>query len=192
MLMLLAILMLVFLPLSEAQANLLSAISTSWVPVIPDGFGFWVMLGFFIAFATKLTHRPISQLVARCSLAGSNTGVRDPGGHPAKDRCLRLDSFHHSIVPGSHLQTFAPTAMLMGVISILYTAKVAFAQNDLKRLIAYTSVSHMGFVLLGVYAWTAQGVQGAVMTMLAHGFQRRGTVYAGRWFAASYSHQANG
>jgi len=56
------------------------------------------------------------------------------------------------------------------VISILYTAKVAFGQNDLKRLIAYTSVSHMGFVLLGVYAWTAQAVQGAVMTMLAHGF----------------------
>src|SRR5690606_9549539 len=53
--------------------------------------------------------------------------------------------------------------------SILYTAKVAFAQNDLKRLIAYTSVSHMGFVLLGVYSWNAQAVQGAVMTMLAHG-----------------------
>jgi NADH-quinone oxidoreductase subunit M len=47
---------------------------------------------------------------------------------------------------------------------------VAFAQNDLKRLIAYTSVSHMGFVLLGVYAWNAQALQGAVMTMLAHGF----------------------
>jgi NADH-quinone oxidoreductase subunit M len=65
---------------------------------------------------------------------------------------------------------FAPVAMTMGVISILYTAKVAFAQTDLKRLIAYTSVSHMGFVLLGVYAWNAQALQGAVMTMLAHGF----------------------
>jgi NADH-quinone oxidoreductase subunit M len=60
--------------------------------------------------------------------------------------------------------------MTLGVISILYTAKVAFGQNDLKRLIAYTSVSHMGFVLLGIYAWNAQAVQGAVMTMLAHGF----------------------
>jgi NADH-quinone oxidoreductase subunit M len=47
---------------------------------------------------------------------------------------------------------------------------VAFAQTDLKRLIAYTSVSHMGFVLVGVYSWNPQGVQGAVMTMLAHGF----------------------
>jgi len=60
--------------------------------------------------------------------------------------------------------------MTLGVISILYTAKVAFGQNDIKRLIAYTSVSHMGFVLLGVYAWNAQALQGAVMTMLAHGF----------------------
>lgn len=65
--------------------------------------------------------------------------------------------------------TFAPFAMTLAVISILYCAKVAFAQTDIKRLIAYTSVSHMGFVLLGIYAWSEQALQGAVMTMLAHG-----------------------
>ena len=56
-----------------------------------------------------------------------------------------------------------------GGMSILYCAKVAFAQDDIKRLIAYTSVSHMGFVTLGIYAWNEQALQGAVMTMLAHG-----------------------
>ena len=64
---------------------------------------------------------------------------------------------------------FAPIAMTLAAVSILYCAKVAFAQTDLKRLIAYTSVSHMGFVTLGVYAWNEQALQGAIMTMLAHG-----------------------
>ena len=64
---------------------------------------------------------------------------------------------------------FAPVASTLAVISILYCAKVAFAQSDIKRLIAYTSVSHMGFVLLGIYAWNEQALQGALMTMLAHG-----------------------
>jgi NADH-quinone oxidoreductase subunit M len=59
--------------------------------------------------------------------------------------------------------------MTLGAVSILYCAKVAFAQTDIKRLIAYTSVSHMGFVLLGIYAWNEEALQGAVMTMLAHG-----------------------
>ena len=64
---------------------------------------------------------------------------------------------------------FAPIAMLLGVIGIIYTAAMAFAQTDVKRLIAYTSVSHMGFVLLGVYAGNATAMRGAIMTMLAHG-----------------------
>jgi NADH-quinone oxidoreductase subunit M len=64
---------------------------------------------------------------------------------------------------------FAPYAMALAAISILYCAKVAFAQTDIKRLIAYTSVSHMGFVTLGIYAWNELALQGAIMTMLAHG-----------------------
>jgi NADH-quinone oxidoreductase subunit M len=64
---------------------------------------------------------------------------------------------------------FQPVAMALGVIGILYGATLAFAQQDMKRLIAYTSVSHLGFVLLGIYSWNALALQGAVMTMLAHG-----------------------
>jgi NADH-quinone oxidoreductase subunit N len=63
----------------------------------------------------------------------------------------------------------APIAMALGVIGILYGAVLAFAQTDLKRLVAYTSVSHMGFVLLGVFAWNELALQGAVMQMLCHG-----------------------
>jgi NADH-quinone oxidoreductase subunit M len=59
--------------------------------------------------------------------------------------------------------------MILGVAGILYGAKLAFAQTDLKRLVAYTSVSHMGFVILGVYAFNEIAYQGVVMQMIAHG-----------------------
>jgi NADH-quinone oxidoreductase subunit M len=59
--------------------------------------------------------------------------------------------------------------MLLGVIGILYGAKLAFAQTDLKRLVAYTSVSHMGFVILGVFSFNELAYQGVVMQMIAHG-----------------------
>jgi NADH-quinone oxidoreductase subunit M len=59
--------------------------------------------------------------------------------------------------------------MLLGVIGIVYAAIVAFGQTDLKRLIAYSSIGHMGFVLLGVYTWNQLALQGAVMIMIAHG-----------------------
>jgi NADH-quinone oxidoreductase subunit M len=59
--------------------------------------------------------------------------------------------------------------MGLGIAGILYGGWLAFAQDDMKRLIAYTSISHMGFVLVGAFAMNEQGLQGAVMTMLAHG-----------------------
>ena len=59
--------------------------------------------------------------------------------------------------------------MTLGVIGILYGALLAYGQTDLKRLVAYTSVSHLGFVLLGIFAWNPLALQGAVMTMLCHG-----------------------
>jgi NADH-quinone oxidoreductase subunit M len=66
-------------------------------------------------------------------------------------------------------QAFAPIAMTLGMVGILYGAVLAFAQTDLKRLVAYSSISHLGFVLLGVFSWNAIALEGAVMQMLAHG-----------------------
>ncbi len=63
----------------------------------------------------------------------------------------------------------APTAMAIGVIGIIYGAVQSFAQTDFKRLVAYTSVSHMGFILLGAFSFNAYGLQGAVMEMICHG-----------------------
>lgn len=72
------------------------------------------------------------------------------------------------LFPGA-AREFAPVAMTLAVIGILYGAVLAFAQTDLKRLVAYTSVSHLGFVLLGCFTWNKLALQGAVMTMLCHG-----------------------
>ena len=69
---------------------------------------------------------------------------------------------------------FAPAGMVLGVAGILYGALLAFGQKDLKRLVAYTSVSHMGFVLLGVFAWNELALQGTVLQMLCHGISTGG------------------
>jgi NADH-quinone oxidoreductase subunit M len=68
----------------------------------------------------------------------------------------------------------APAAMILAVIGILYGALLAFAQTDLKRLVAYTSISHMGFVLLGIFACTELALQGAVVQILCHGISTGG------------------
>ena len=72
------------------------------------------------------------------------------------------------LFPGA-AREFAPVAMTLGAVGIIYGAVMAFAQNDMKRLVAYTSVSHLGFVVLGVFSWNELALQGAVMTMLCHG-----------------------
>jgi NADH-quinone oxidoreductase subunit M len=64
---------------------------------------------------------------------------------------------------------FAPMMFTLGVVAIIYTSLVAFAQEDMKKLIAYSSVAHMGFVTIGIFSATPQGVQGAVFQMVSHG-----------------------
>jgi NADH-quinone oxidoreductase subunit M len=64
---------------------------------------------------------------------------------------------------------FAPVAVTLGVVSIIYGAFMAYSQTDLKRLIAYSSISHMGFVLLALFSWNEVALQGAILTIVAHG-----------------------
>ncbi|MSR12007.1 MAG: NADH-quinone oxidoreductase subunit M [Gammaproteobacteria bacterium] len=127
-----------------------------------------VMLGFFIAFTTKLPSMPFHSWLPDAHSQAPTPGSVILAGVLLKTGAYGLIRFAVPLFPEASMQ-FAPVAMTLAAISILYCAKVAFAQTDIKRLIAYTSVSHMGFVLLGVYAWNEQALQGAVMTMLAHG-----------------------
>ncbi|MGJ8690653.1 MAG: complex I subunit 4 family protein [Gammaproteobacteria bacterium] len=128
----------------------------------------WVMLGFFIGFATKLPIFGLHSWLPDAHSQAPTAGSVLLAGVLLKTGAYGLIRFTLPLFPEASL-SFAPTAMAIAALGILYCAKVAFAQADIKRLIAYTSVSHMGFVLLGIYAWNIYGLQGAVMTMLAHG-----------------------
>ena len=66
-------------------------------------------------------------------------------------------------------EQFAPLMFALSVVAIIYTSLVALAQADLKKLIAYSSVAHMGFVTMGIFTFTTQGVDGAIFQMLSHG-----------------------
>ena len=132
------------------------------------GMEMWVMLGFFIAFTTKLPSVPFHNWLPDAHSQAPSAGSIILAGVLLKTGAYGLLRFAVPLFPNAAAE-FAPFAMTLAAISILYCAKVAFAQSDLKRLIAYTSVSHMGFVTLGVYAWNELALQGAVMTMLAHG-----------------------
>jgi NADH-quinone oxidoreductase subunit M len=128
----------------------------------------WIMLGFFVAFAVKLPGVPFHTWLPDAHTQAPTGGSVLLAGVLLKTGAYGLVRFVVPLFPGA-AREFAPIAMALGGVSILYGAKLAFAQTDLKRLIAYTSVSHMGFVLVGVFALNAWALQGAVMTMLAHG-----------------------
>lgn len=129
---------------------------------------FWIMLGFFIAFAVKLPSVPFHSWLPDAHTEAPTAGSVILAGVMLKTGAYGLMRFVVPLFPGA-AHGFAPVAMLLGTISILYGALLAFAQRDLKRLVAFSSVSHMGFVMLGVFAFTALSLQGAVVVIVAHG-----------------------
>lgn len=133
----------------------------------PD-VAFWLMLGFFIAFTVKLPAVPFHTWLPDAHTQASTGGSVILAGIMLKTGAYGLLRFVIPLFPEAAHQ-FAPVAMTLGGIGVLYGAMMAFAQSDLKRLIAYTSISHMGFVLLGIFSWNLLALQGSVMTMLAHG-----------------------
>jgi NADH-quinone oxidoreductase subunit M len=129
----------------------------------------WLFLGFFIAFAIKAplwpfhTWLPDATASAQPGAAVLMLGVMDKVGTFGIIRyCLELfpDGFHY----------FTPLILVLAVISIIYGAIVAIGQTSMKRLIGYTSISHFGFIVLGIFALTSQGMSGATLYMVNHGF----------------------
>ncbi|THV40849.1 NADH-quinone oxidoreductase subunit M [Glycomyces buryatensis] len=128
----------------------------------------WLFLGFFIAFAIKApffpfhTWLPDAGGAAPAAIAALLVGVMDKIGTFAILRyCLPL-------FPDA-TRTFAPWIIGMSVIGVVYAALVAIGQTDLKRLVAYTSIAHFGFIGLGIFAFTQTSATGAVLYMFNHG-----------------------
>ncbi len=128
----------------------------------------WLMLGFLIAFAVKLPVVPVHTWLPDAHTEAPTAGSVILAGLLLKTGAYGLLRFALPLFPDAS-RAFAPIGIALGVAGILYGALLAFAQTDLKRLVAYTSVSHMGFVFLGIYAGNAIALQGVVVQLLAHG-----------------------
>jgi NADH-quinone oxidoreductase subunit M len=128
----------------------------------------WLFLGFVVAFAVKLPAVPLHTWLPDAHTEAPTAGSVVLAGLLLKTGAYGLLRFALPLFPAA-AHAFAPTGMVVGVVGILYGAILAFAQDDLKRLVAYTSVSHMGFVLLGIFAGNGLALQGVVMQMLCHG-----------------------
>ncbi|MEW6168289.1 MAG: NADH-quinone oxidoreductase subunit M, partial [Pseudomonadota bacterium] len=129
---------------------------------------FALMLAFFIGFAVKLPVFPLHPWLPDAHSQAPTAGSVDLAGVLLKTGAYGLLRFVLPLFPNAS-QDFAPVAMALAIAGILYGAKLALVQTDIKRLVAYTSVSHMGFVLLGIYAGSTLALQGALILMLAHG-----------------------
>lgn len=129
---------------------------------------FVLMLGFFVAFAVKMPMFPLHSWLPDAHAQAPTAGSVDLAGILLKTAAYGMLRFALPIFPQAS-QAIAPVAMLLGVIGIFYGAVLACAQHDIKRLVAYTSISHMGFVVIGIYSGNVLALQGVVVQMLAHG-----------------------
>jgi len=136
--------------------------------VLPAGTQMWLMLGFLVAFAVKLPVFPLHSWLPDAHTEAPTAGSVILAGLLLKTGAYGMLRFIIPLFPAA-ARAFAPVGMCLGVIAILYGALLAFSQRDLKRMVAYTSVSHMGFVLLAVFTWNQLALQGAVLQIICHG-----------------------
>jgi len=127
-----------------------------------------IMLGFFAAFAVKLPIVPLHTWLPDAHTEAPTAGSIILAGLLLKTGAYGMIRFVVPLFPRA-THAFTPVALTLAVIGIVYGATMAFSQTDLKRLVAYTSVAHLGFVLLGIFSWNTLALQGAIMTMLCHG-----------------------
>lgn len=135
---------------------------------IPDNMQYWLMLGFFIAFAVKLPMVPFHSWLPDAHTQAPTAGSVLLAGILLKTGAYGLIRIVLPLFPTATME-FAPVAVTLGVVSIIYGALMAYSQTDFKRLVAYSSISHMGFVLLALFSWHEVAFQGAVLTLVAHG-----------------------
>jgi NADH-quinone oxidoreductase subunit M len=131
------------------------------------GTAFVLMLGFFAAFAVKLPAFPLHTWLPDAHTEAPTAGSVILAGVLIKIGAYGMIRFMVPLFPQAFYD-FRTLGMVLAVIGIIYGAIMAYAQTDMKRLVAYTSVSHMGFVLLGIFAWNTLALQGVVLQLVCH------------------------
>ncbi len=152
---------------------------------------FWLMMGFFIAFAVKLPVVPLHGWLPDAHAQAPTAGSVDLAGILLKTAAYGMLRFALPLFPDASA-LFAPVAMALGLVGIVYGAILACGQQDIKRLIAYTSISHMGVVLIGIYSGSALALQGVVLLMVAHAFSAAGLfIISGQVYERLYTRDMN-
>ena len=152
------------------------AAGTTDIPTLlaqaPGKFGtnlqYWLWLAFFASFAVKMPMWPVHTWLPDAHVEAPTAGSVILAGILLKMGGYGFIRISLPMFPEAS-QYFAPLVFSLSVIAIVYTSLVALMQEDMKKLIAYSSVAHMGFVTMGIFTMTAQGVQGGIFQMLSHG-----------------------
>ena len=133
-----------------------------------DGLQLLAFIAFFLAFAIKVPMFPFHTWLPDAHTEAPTAGSVILAAVMLKLGAYGFIRFALPLFPAA-AATFAPVIIVLSLIAIIYGAIVALVQPDLKRLVAYSSVSHMGFVTLGIFVFTEQGLQGAILQMINHG-----------------------
>ena len=132
-----------------------------------------LFLGFLVAFAIKVPIFPFHSWLPDAHVQAPTAGSVILAGVLLKMGTYGILRFNLTLFPQAAV-AWAPTIALLGVIGIIYGAWVSYAQDNVKKLVAYSSVSHLGFVVLGIFALNSQGLQGATLQMVNHGISTGG------------------
>ncbi len=160
-LMLLAILAIYF---ATGTTDITEALSYNFPPHLQH----WLWLAFFASFAVKVPMWPVHTWLPDAHVEAPTAGSVILAGVLLKMGGYGFIRFSLPMFPEASA-TFAPFVYTLSVVAIVYTSLVALAQEDMKKLIAYSSVAHMGFVTIGIFTVTPEGLQGAMIQMLSHG-----------------------
>jgi NADH-quinone oxidoreductase subunit M len=133
----------------------------------------WLFLGFFVAFAVKVPLFPVHTWLPDAHVEAPTAGSVLLAGVLLKMGTYGMLRFNLGLFPEQSHRN-APWIMILALIGIIYGALVAMVQPNMKKLIAYSSVSHLGFVVLGIFSFTQAGLNGAMFVMLAHGVSTGG------------------
>ena len=144
------------------------AITDWYALVLPVDYQLWLFAAFFIGFAIKVPMFPFHTWIPYAHGQAPTIGSVILAAVLLKMGTYGFIRFSLPMFPDASVMAITPIAVL-SIIMIIYTAMIAYAQKDMKQVIAYSSVSHMGIIMLGLFAMNAEGVSGSVFQMLSHG-----------------------
>lgn len=143
-------------------------LSTVLPKILPLGYQKWLFLAFFASFAVKVPMFPVHTWLPDAHVQAPTAGSVILAGILIKLGAYGFIRFSLPFFPAASVY-FADFIFTLSLIAIIYTSLIALMQEDMKKMIAYSSVAHMGFVTMGIFSFTRQGIDGAIVQMISHG-----------------------